>query len=139
MLSPVRWPLRTWLSIIGRRLVQFAADVSAAPFLTSPAAIPKQDAPPLPGFLKSAPTCVLKVATSSLIASARYRPGYYPGELTLFSPVGREPGLPSLESIWRKHARVVSVVETAGAHTTMVSAPHAWSIAACLTQRLPFR
>ena len=122
MMSPLRWPLRAWLSIVRRRLVQFAAGVTAAPIHTWPAAVWKMvsgvferlrdyatpaqlEGPPLPSLLKSAPTSVLKVAASALIASARYRPGFYPGELTLFSPVGREPGLPSLQAIWRKHAR----------------------------------
>ena len=155
-MSRLRWPLRVWLSIVRRRLAQFAADVSAAPINTWPAAIRRgasrvrdrlrdsptpreQKGPPLPSALKAAPTRVLRVATTALIASARYRPGVYPGELTLFSPVGREPGLPSLHSIWRKHARAVSVVETAGTHSTMLSAPNAESTAACLTQRLPVR
>ena len=63
------------------------------------------------GFLKPARTRVLKVAASALIASVRYRPGFYPGELTLFSPVGREPGLPPLREIWSKHAFAVSIVD----------------------------
>src|SRR5207244_11853582 len=83
-----------------------------------------------------APTSVLKVTASALIASARYRPGFYPGELTLFTPVGREPGLPSLQAIWRKHARALSIVETAGAHATMFCAPNAESAAASLTRCL---
>jgi len=153
-MSRLRWPLHAWLSIVRRRLVQFAADVSAAPIHTWPAAIRRgasrvrdrlrgyptpreQDSPPLPSFLKAAPSRVLRVATAALIASARYRPGFYPGELTLFSPVGREPDLPSLQAIWRKHARALSIVETAGTHSTMLSAPNAESTAACLTQRLP--
>jgi non-ribosomal peptide synthetase component F/thioesterase domain-containing protein/acyl carrier protein len=149
-LSRLRWPLRVWLSIFRRRLVQFAADVSTAPVRTWPAALRRvrerlrsdptqreKDGPPLPSFLKAAPTRVLRVATIALIASARYRPGFYPGELTLFSPVGREPGLPPLQAIWRKHARALSIVETAGTHSTMLSAPNAESTAACLTLRLP--
>ena len=153
-MSRLRWPLRVWLSIVGRRLAQFAADVSAAPIYTWPAAVRRaasrvrdrlrgyptrreQNGPPLPSVLRAAPTRVLRVATTALIASARYRPGFYPGELTLFSPVGREPGLPSLQSIWRGHARTLSVVETAGTHSTMLSGPNAESTAACLTQRLP--
>ena len=73
---------------------------------------------------------------SALIASARYRPGFYPGELTLFTPVEREPGLPSLQAIWRTHARTLSIVETAGAHSTMFSATNAESAAASLTRCL---
>ena len=155
MMSPLRWPLRTWFSIIVTRLVRFAACVSADPIHTWPAAIrkmnsrireklrsypkrKKQDRPPLPSFLKSAPTSVLKVAASAVIASARYRPGFYPGELTLFSPARRESGLPSLDSIWRTHAGAVSIVETAGNHWTMLSA-NAESTAARLTQRLSVR
>ena len=38
-MSPLRWPLRVWLSIVRRRLAQFAAGVSAAPIDTWPAAI----------------------------------------------------------------------------------------------------
>lgn len=45
---------------------------------------------PLPSFLKSVPRRVLRVGASALIASARYRPGFYPGELTLFTAVERE-------------------------------------------------
>jgi amino acid adenylation domain-containing protein len=110
MMSPLRRPLRSWLSMMRRG--------------------PRS-------FLKFAPTSVLKVAAYALIASARYRPGFYPGELTLFTPVGREPGLPSLQAVWRKHARALSVVETAGAHSTMFSAPNAESAAASLTRCLP--
>ena len=154
MMSPLRWPLGTWFSIAWQRLIRFAADVSAAPIHTWPAAIRKmssrvrerlrgdptlreQDGRPLPSFLKSAPTSVLKVAASAMIASARYRPGFYPGELTLFSPAGRAPGLPSPQSIWRKHARTLSIVEAVGNHWTMLSAPNAESTAARLTERLP--
>jgi thioesterase domain-containing protein len=89
------------------------------------------------GFLKFAPTSALKVAAYALIASVRYRPGFYPGELTLFTPVGRDPGLPSLQTVWRQHARALSIVETAGAHSTMFSAPNAESAAASLTRCLP--
>ena len=138
-MSPLRWPLRSWLSIVRRRMAQFASSVIAAPIQTWPAAVWKRGrrASERRGFLKSAPTSVLKVAASALIASARYRPGFYPGELTLFTPVGREPGLPSLQAIWRKHARALSIIETAGAHSTMFSAPNAESAAASLTRCLP--
>ena len=80
---------------------------------------------------------VLKVAAAALLASARYRPGFYPGHLTLFTPVRREHGLPSLQAIWRTHARTLSIVETAGAHSTMFSAINAESAAASLTRCLP--
>jgi amino acid adenylation domain-containing protein len=139
MMSPLRWPLRSWLSIVRRRMVQFAADVIAAPIHTWPAAVWKMGrraCEELRGFLKSAPARVLKVAASALIASARYRPGFCPGELTLFTPVEREPGLPSLQAIWGKHARALSIVETAGAHSTMFSAPNAESAATSLTRCL---
>jgi non-ribosomal peptide synthetase component F/thioesterase domain-containing protein/acyl carrier protein len=110
MMSPLRRPLRWWLSMMRRR--------------------PR-------GFLTFAPASVLKVGACALVASARYRPGFYPGELTLFTPVGREPGLPSLQAVWRKHARALSIVETAGAHSTMFASPNAESVAASLTRCLP--
>ena len=110
MMNPLRRPLRSWLSLIRRRRR---------------------------GFLTFAPTGVLKVAVCALIATARYRPRFYPGELTLFSPVGREPGLPSLQAVWHKYARALSIVETAGAHATMFSSPNAESAAASLTRCLP--
>jgi len=90
----------------------------------------------LQAFGKSASANVLKVAASELIASARYRPGFYPGELTLFTPMEREPGLPSLKAIWRKHAGALSIIETAGDHWTMFSPPNAESAAASLTHCL---
>jgi amino acid adenylation domain-containing protein len=138
-MSPLRWPLRSWLSIVRRPIVRFAAGVIAAPIHTWPAVVWKMGrsaCEELRGFLTSAPTRVLKVTASALIASALYRPGFYPGELTLFSPVGREPGLPPLQAIWSKHALVVSIVETAGTHSTMFSAINAESTAECLTRRL---
>jgi thioesterase domain-containing protein/acyl carrier protein len=132
MMSPLRWPVRTWVSIAQHRFARFAANVRAAPIHTWPAAMRKAGS-----FWKFVPSSVLKVSARALIASARYRPGFYPGELTLFSPLEREPGLPSLQSIWLKHARAISIVETAGNHWTMLCAPNARSTAACLTECLP--
>ena len=139
MMSPLRWPLRSWLSIVRWRMVKFAAGVMTAPIRTWPAAVWKMGCRAcarLRGFLKSAPTRVLKLKANALIASARYRPGFYPGELTLFTPVVREPGFPSPQTIWRKHAGSLSIVETAGDHWTMLSAPNAESTAASLTHCL---
>jgi acyl-CoA synthetase (AMP-forming)/AMP-acid ligase II/thioesterase domain-containing protein/acyl carrier protein len=142
MLSPVRWSLRTWLSIARMRIARATSVVRAknlAQFAAARTHDPADGLPdglPLPRFLKFAPASVLRVAASALIASARYRPRFYPGELTLFSAVGREPGLPSLQLTWCEHALVLSIVETAGAHTTMLSVPNAASLAARLTQRL---
>jgi len=138
-MSPLRWPLRSWLSIVHRRMVKFIAGVIAAPIDRWPSAVWRMGCHgcgSLRGFLKSARTSVLKVAASGMIASARYRPGFYPGELTLFTPVEREPGLPSLQAIWRKHACTLSIVEIAGAHSTMFSATNAESTAASLTRSL---
>jgi amino acid adenylation domain-containing protein len=126
-MSPLKWPLRSWLSIAGRRMAQFAAPIHRWPSRAWKG---------LRSFSKAAPIRVLKVTASAMIASARYRPGYYPGELTLFSPMEREPGLPSLQAVWREHARTLSIVETAGAHSTMFSATNAESTAASLTRCL---
>jgi thioesterase domain-containing protein/acyl carrier protein len=147
-MSPRRWPLRCWLSLIRRRIVQFTTAASAAPVRSWPAAASRAasqvfddlrsystpaalDGQPLPGFLKYARGRVLQVGVSALLASARYRPGFYPGELTVFTPVEREPGLPSIKAIWAKHAQALSIVETAGNHSTMLSASNAVDAALC--------
>jgi thioesterase domain-containing protein len=124
LMSPLRWPLRAWLSIISRRIARLPGNLRV-----------QRDAL-LPGLPSSLPTSVVRVAASALIASARYRPGFYCGQLTLFTPMRREPGVPSLEAIWRKHARALSIVETRGDHSTMLSASNADSTAASLTRCL---
>jgi acyl-coenzyme A synthetase/AMP-(fatty) acid ligase/thioesterase domain-containing protein/acyl carrier protein len=138
-MSPVRWPLRAWLSILARRMALLAAAVRATPIRNWPATL--RNSPERlrawHGTLGAAPSIAIRVAASALIASAKYHPGFYRGQLTLFSPAEREPGLPSLESIWRKHARTVVVVETAGTHSTMLSTLHAETTAACVTRHLP--
>lgn len=134
--SPLTWPLRAWLSIIGRRIARLAASLRAAPLRTWPAELRKVGGRLWTG-LGAAPASVAKVAVSALIASARYHPGFYRGQLTLFTPAGREPGMPSIEAIWRKHALTLAVVETAGSHSSMLSAPNADSAAAALTRCLP--
>ena len=138
LMSPLRWPLRAWLSIMGRRIARLPGNLRAAPLRAWAAGLRKmqRDDASLPGLPSALPVRVLRVAASALIASARYRPGFYCGELTLFTPVRREPRLPSLETIWRKHARALSIVETRGAHSTMLSVPNADSTAASLTRCL---
>jgi amino acid adenylation domain-containing protein len=126
-MSPVRWPLRAWLSIIPRRIARLAAEL--------PKSAERLRA--WRGTLGAAPSIAIRVSASGLIASAKYHAGFYRGQLTLFSPAGREPSLPSLESIWRKHARTVVVLETEGTHVTMLSSLHAKTTAACLTRCLP--
>src|SRR6185437_668535 len=84
----------------------------------------------------TAPKLVIRVGASALFASARYRPEFYPGRLTLFTPREREPGLPPLETIWTRHAESVSVIETPGTHLTMLAAPNADGTAPLLTQSL---
>ena len=153
LMSPLRWPLRAWLSIIGGRIARLPGTLRAAPLrawgaelrklggrlharLVAPPASMQRDDASRPGVPGSLPIRVVRVAASALIASARYRPGFYRGELTLFTPMRREPGLPSLETIWRKHARALSIVQTRGAHSTMLSAPNADSTAEYLTRSL---
>jgi non-ribosomal peptide synthetase component F/thioesterase domain-containing protein/acyl carrier protein len=138
-MSPVRWPLRTWFAISARQMARLAAALRAVSIRTWPAVL-RKSGEQLRAWRRSisaAPSIGIRVAASALIASAKYRPGFYRGELTLFSPAGREPGLPGLESTWRKHARTVVVVETPGTHLTMLSPRHAETTAACLTRCMP--
>ena len=137
-MSPVRWPLRAWGAILARRMALLAAALRTAPMRTWPARI-RQSADRLRawhGTLGAAPSIAIRVAASGLIASAKYHPGFYRGRLTLFSPAEREPGLPSLECVWRTHARTVVVEETAGTHATMLSTLHAETTAACVSRHL---
>ena len=138
-MSPVRWPLRAWLSIIARRTALLAAAVRTTSIRAWPATLREtvERIRPWRGALGAVPAIAIRVVARTLIASARYHPGFYRGQLTLFSPAEREPGLPSLESIWRAHARTVVVVETAGTHATMLSTRHAETAAACVTRCLP--
>jgi amino acid adenylation domain-containing protein len=148
------WPLHVWLAFVRRRMDRFAARVSATPVRTWPAAAwqtagrvcarleghpirTELDSPSLLSFLKSAPASVLKVAASAMMASARYRPGFYSGELKLFIPAERDSALPSPQAFWRSHARALSIVDTAGGHLSMLSMPNAESAAASLTRYLP--
>jgi len=138
-MSPVRWPLRTWLAIGARRMALLASALRASSIRNWPAAL-RKSAEHLRAWrlsISAAPLTGIRVAASGLIASARYHPGVYRGELTLFSPAGREPGLPSLESVWRGHAGTIVVVETPGTHLTMLSPRHAETTAACVTRCLP--
>jgi non-ribosomal peptide synthetase component F/thioesterase domain-containing protein/acyl carrier protein len=129
--SPVSWPLQSWVSIIGGGIRQFASGLRRTPLRAWPAELRRLR--PNPIMLSGR---ALRVAASALLASARYRPGFYRGHLTLFMPAERAPGLPHLDAIWRKHALSVSVEETAGSHATMLSAPNAESTAASLTRCL---
>ncbi len=139
-MSPVRWPLRTWLSILARRMALLAAALRAMPIRTWPAAL-RKSAERLRAWRgsRSAP----RLRSQSGWRQARSSPpqgitrGFIAAQLTLFSPAGREPGLPSLESVWRTHARTVVVVETAGTHSTMLSTRHAETTAACVTRCMP--
>jgi acyl-coenzyme A synthetase/AMP-(fatty) acid ligase/thioesterase domain-containing protein/acyl carrier protein len=113
MMSPLRWPPSAWLSILRWRI------------------------PRLPmAAMRSLPARNVRVTASALIASARYRPGFYDGKLTLFAPVHRDPGVPTLEATWCNHARETMIVDASGDHATMLADPNADSIASSLTSCL---
>jgi thioesterase domain-containing protein/acyl carrier protein len=94
-------------------------------------------APMVLQILRAGPWRMMNVRGFGLLAAARYRPGWYDGTLTLFSPVDRDPALPALEAVWAPHARIVTTVPTAGDHLTMLARPNAESAAEALTHRLP--
>jgi len=153
MMNTRKWRLYSLLIIARRQMSQFAAVARAAPVHGWPRTAwriargafeelrsyssPAIDGRSLPSFLKYAPHRILKVGASALIASARYEPGFYDGELTLFAAARRERGLPSLETIWRKHAHTLRIIETAGTHSTMLTGPNADCAASLMTQLLP--
>ena len=71
------------------------------------------------------------------MASTRYHPGYYPGELTLFTPAERGAGWPVPQDVWRAHAASLSAVPLAGTHMNMLSPPHVETVASLLSSVLP--
>jgi thioesterase domain-containing protein/acyl carrier protein len=138
-MSPLRWPLRTWMAIGAGQMARLAAALRAVSIRTWPSVL-RESVDHLREWrlsISAAPSIGIRVAASTLLASAKYRPGFYRGELTLFSPAGRVRGLPALDSVWRTHARMVVLVETPGTHLTMLSPRHAETTAASLTRCMP--
>jgi non-ribosomal peptide synthetase component F/thioesterase domain-containing protein/acyl carrier protein len=143
--SPLRWPAHVWLSFAHRWALQLFSRTTAAPRTAQPAlqwsfasalSGARGTDTPLPAFLQRVPTRALRVAAGGLMASARYRPSFYPGKLTLFTPLERDPALPDTTEAWRPHARSLLQVTLPGAHLTMLSGPHALTAAATLSRQL---
>ena len=130
MTSVLSWPVPVWLAFARRRTL-------AAPFAVWSGLYRWVASRWRPQFLESAPPVVLRVAARALMATARYRPGVYPGELTLFVPAGRDRALPPPQAIWGRHAASLCIIETAGGHLSMLAAPNAATAAAALTTLLP--
>ena len=125
--SRMGWRLQSWPALVRRGWSALLGQGRPIP----------PEGPPLPGLLGSAPARVMKVAANALLAAARYRPGFYPGQLKLFTPTARDPTLPSPAAIWAGHAGGLSVIQVAGGHFTMLSAPNVASAAEALTRCLP--
>jgi amino acid adenylation domain-containing protein len=153
LMSPVRWPLPTWSSLAGWAAARATRGLRSTPLRRWPArlaAVPEriqsrlgqlhalweQYGILLPRSLRSAPARVAGVGLSAFVASARYKPDFYPGELTVFTPADRPPGLPSAPALWRQHAGSVTIIPTTGNHLTMFKAPHAEATAAELSRCL---
>jgi thioesterase domain-containing protein len=133
LMSPIRWPLRAWITMARDRVVRLCNSLLRRP---TARVSPAPTSASTPGGELSTPPIMLRVAASALFASARYRPGFYQGRLTLFTPAEREPGLPSLAAIWRKHAAAASLIETEGSHASMLSAANADATAALLARAI---
>jgi len=119
------WPRETW-SVGARMLTQLRDHLAQR----QPGGLA------VPELLRSAPASVLKVGLSGLVASTRYRPRFYDGELTLFAPASRDPSLPSPHVVWRRHALALSVVPLVGTHLSMFSGANAEAAAASLSATL---
>jgi non-ribosomal peptide synthetase component F/thioesterase domain-containing protein/acyl carrier protein len=149
--SPLRWPLPVLLAFLHRRLHEriVAALLRVRRGMTRrvgnclgvkrgarPLGHAARGTPALTNWLRLAPLRALMVAASGLLASARYRPGIYLGELTLFTPLERDRALPDPRELWRARARALSMVALPGGHLTMVSRAHAGCAAASITRHL---
>jgi thioesterase domain-containing protein/acyl carrier protein len=146
MPSSFVWPLRASLSLACRRLARtistpmhtwlgatWTALARILERVRDHLAQRQPGGPAVPEFLRSAPASVLKVGVSGLVAATRYRPGFYAGELTLFTPTLHDPTLPPPEAIWHRHALALSVVPLVGTHLSMLSAANAETAAALLS------
>lgn len=78
----------------------------------------------------------VKVALAGLIAATRYRPGFYPGKLTVFTPLRRDPALPDSLAVWGAHAAGLAYIILPGTHATMLTRAHALEAAAALSRQL---
>jgi amino acid adenylation domain-containing protein len=76
------------------------------------------------------------IALRALSASATYRPGTYPGELTIFEPGDRDLGLPSSAILWSPHARALRRHRLHGRHDDMLAGANAEAAAGLLTRCL---
>lgn len=90
----------------------------------------------LPAVLRGCSAPTVKVAMAALVAAARYRPGFYPGKLTLFTPLTHDPAIPETAPAWTAHAAAVACVPIPGTHATMLTKAHAHEAAAALSRQL---
>jgi thioesterase domain-containing protein len=78
------------------------------------------------------------VYNANLDALDRYRQKYYPGKVTLFNAIERDPGvLPDPFYGWTGLAQEIEIHEVAGNHDTMLAEPNVSSLAAAIRKVLP--
>lgn len=78
-----------------------------------------------------------RVYNANLSALKRYRSRYYPGKVTLFNAVEKDPAvLPDPNYGWVGLAREIEIHEVAGNHDTMLAEPHVSSLAQAMRRVL---
>jgi thioesterase domain-containing protein len=77
------------------------------------------------------------VYSRNLAALEYYRSRYYPGKVTLFNAIEKDPGiLPDPNYGWIGLAREIEIHEVPGNHNTMLAEPHVTSLATAIRQVL---
>lgn len=92
--------------------------------------------PGIPPSLREVPVRSALVRMAGWVAARRYRPGRYPGTLTLFVPQERRSSGPDVSAAWAAHAQTVSLIRLPGTHVSMLSPAYAEQAAAALSLQL---
>ena len=121
--------LWTWMAYLYRQLTRSLARLDLPSRYGARPVVDRSRAP-------GRSVALWKVTLKALLASAAYRPGTYPGPLTLFEPARRDLGVPSSASLWRPHALVLRHEKLAARHDDMLEGANAQNVADLLTRCL---
>ena len=121
--------LWTWMAYLYRQLTRSFARLDLPSRQGAPPVLDRSRAPGRSAALR-------KVTLKALLASVAYRPGTYPGPLTLLEPARRDLCVPSSASLWRPHALVLRHEKLAARHDDMLEGANAQNVADLLTRCL---
>ncbi len=146
-----QWPLAVWLDVLARRLRDHRAALSGlgpARKLGYAAGLLRgvrrrvawrlgldRSARPLE-TRAAVPPALQAVYAAVLEAVAGYRPGVYPGALTLIVSEDGDPMMADPRKIWPGHAQAIAVRQVPGTHFTMIAGDNAAVLAKAISEVL---